>query len=272
MTTRLLISTCLLSAFALSSACLPSAEVGTQPDMALPVDETGHVETPPEGPPSEPPSPADLAGSVQIDAFVSSGTATMSLSATTATMRLNDKKDITVTITGNGAMGTATLALVGAPTGLTATFNPPTVTLAGSPVPVTMTVSSASNMDPATSVASNVQLTVGAATSKTTFGVTVMPELLVNIATGVNIAASNPTAFGAATIPVKLIGTGTKLTFVNNDGIVHRIHADGTGGLAHEANNMAANGGTYTATLTAKGPISFRCHIHGNMKGVINVQ
>jgi len=272
MTTRLLISTCLLSAVALSAACLPSAQVGSQPDLALPVDETGHVETPPVGDPSPPPPPADLAGSVQIDGFVSSGVATLSLSTTTATLRMNEKKDVTVTVNGNGETGSATLALASAPTGFTATFNPATVTLGASPVTVTMTVNASPNMDPATSVAASVTLTAGGATSTTTFGITVMPELVITIPAGVVTNAANPTAFGAATIPVKLIGTGTKLTFVNADGIEHRIHADGTGGLDHEANNMAANGGTYTSTLTAKGPINFRCHIHGNMKGIINVQ
>jgi plastocyanin len=62
------------------------------------------------------------------------------------------------------------------------------------------------------------------------------------------------------------------------DSIQHRIHADGTGGLAHEPNNMAAApavgqvGGSYTQTLTATGTINFNCHIHAGMKGQIMVQ
>jgi plastocyanin len=272
MLTRISIGLAFLGAAFLVGGCLPTYQTGDpgSGDMADPV--TAQPNTPPEGDPSPPPPPADLAGSVEIDAFVSSGMATMSLSEQTSALSLNMKKDITVTINGNGLTGSGTLALLNAPAGFTATFNPATVTLAGAPVSVTMTVNASSNMDPATSVAAMVQLTVGPQVSTTTYGITVMPELMVYIPAGVVTNAKNTTAFGPASIPVKLIGTGTKVTFVNQDGIQHRIHADGTGGLAHEPNNMAANGGTYTQTLNAKGTINFNCHIHTNMRGQLVVQ
>jgi plastocyanin len=251
----------------LVAGCLPAAQGGPEmPDLAEPV----HVDTPPVGEPNPPPPPDDLAGSVVIDAFTTSGTAMLQLSETTTSLRLNEHKDVTVTI--SNATGSGTLALVGAPAGVTATFNPATVTLTGAPVPVTMTIHAASDMAPATSVATMVQVTVGGAASTTTYGITVMPELVLYISAGVITTATNTTAFGAAAVPVKLLGTGTKVTFINNDSIEHRIHADGTGGLDHQANNMAANGGTYTDTLTATGPINFVCHIHTKMKGHIDVQ
>ena len=263
----------ILPAFALlAMGCLPAYTGNAPGDLGMAPDASGeHVETPPEGPASPPVVP-DLAGTVQVDMFVSSGTASMQLSDPTATLRLNEGKDVTINVSGNGATGTATLALKNAPAGFTATFNPPSVTLGATAIPVTMSVKAASDMDPASSVAAMVELTAGGAASTTTFGITVLPELLVVIPKGVATTA-NPTAFGAASIPAKLIGTGTKITFVNMDGIEHRIHADGTGGLAHEPNNMAANGGSYTGqVINAKGTIGFYCHIHPGMKGSLNIQ
>lgn len=259
----------------LTTGCLQSYGTAGEPaDMAQASgsDDPNHPAAPPIGDPSPPEAPADLAGSVAIDGFVSTGTASVTLDSATATLRLNEKKPITITINGNGASGTASFALLGAPAGVTATFNPATVTVGASPVTTVMTVSAASDMDPIANVAGMVQVTIGSAPNTTTFGMTVLPELVVVIPTGVDIANNNPLVFGAATIPVKLIGTGTKITFVNQDGIQHRIHSDGTGGLDHQPNNMAANGGTYVDTLTEVGAINFVCHIHGKMKGNIMVK
>jgi plastocyanin len=257
----------ILSIF-LGAGCLGTAPTSSAPDLADPMDPAD----PAQGDPSPPPPPADLAGAVRVDAFVSTGTASIQLSEDASALSLNQTKDITLTINGNGMTGDGTLSLVNAPAGFTATFNPSMVTLAGAPVMVTMTVQATSNMDPATSVAATVQLDVAGAMSTTTYGITVMPELMIYIAKGVVTNVPNKMAFGAYPIPVKLIGTGTKVTFVNNDTIQHRIHADGTGGLSHEPNNMAANGGTYSDTLVSAGPIPFHCHIHPNMMGQIVVQ
>ena len=226
---------------------------------------------PPVGGPSPVEGPSDLAGSVQVDAFVTSGAAAITLSSPTATLRLNESKDVTVTVNGNSATGTAQLALVNAPPGLTATFTPATVTVGATPVTSVMHITATSDMDPANSVAATVSATIAGSASTTTFGVTVMPELLVTIPNGV-ATTNNPTAFGSATIPVKLIGTGTKITFVNEDGIQHRIHANGTGGIAHEPTNMSAKGGSYTQTINAAGDISFNCHIHPGMTGKLTVK
>ena len=255
----------------LLGGCLPkyNGTVVTEDMADIPNDPAD----PPVGPPSGP-EVSDLAGSVVIDAFTSAGAATLALSANTSTLRLNETKKVMVTITSNGETGTATLSLAKAPAGVKATFTPATVTLGATPTTVAMTVTAASDMTPATSVAAEVQLSVGSATSTTTYGLTVTDELLLQIPNGVNFAAANPTAFGATSVPVKVKSGITKITFVNGDGIEHRIHADGTDSLAHEPNNMAASGGAYTQTLTneVKGAVNFHCHIHPNMMGQIMVQ
>lgn len=251
--------------------CLPKFS-GTAPgDFAMSGEDMAHDDTPPVGEPDPVPAPPDLAGTVIVDMFTTTGTSTIALSESTGTLRLNESKTVTITITPNGATGTGTLALANAPAGVTAVFTPATVTLAGAPVTATMTITTAGDMTAANSVATRVQLAVGGTTSTSTFGVTVLPELVVTISKGVALT-NNLTAFGAAMIPVKLVAPGTKVTFVNNDGVEHRIHADGTGGIAHAPNNMAANGGSYTQTINAAGDISFYCHIHPGMKGTISVK
>ena len=253
------------------SGCLQASHSQDNADLADYRDDPNHPADPATGPASGPEGPADLAGSVHLDGFASTGTSAITLSDATATLRLNESKTITVTINGNGASGSATLALTNAPPGLTATFNPATVTVGASPVTTIMTVTSTTDMDPANSVAATLSANIAGATSTTTIGITVMPEVLIHIPKGVALT-SNPTAFGAAAIPMKLIGAGTKITFVNEDGIEHRIHASGTNGLAHEPTNMGANGGTYTQTITAAGTLKFNCHIHAGMTGSLVVQ
>lgn len=255
----------------LLGGCLPKYNGTTvTEDMA---DIPNDPSDPPVGPPSGP-EVSDLAGSVVIDAFTSAGAATIALGSQASTLRLNETQNVSVTITANGETGTATLTLAKAPAGVTATFTPATVTLGASPVKVMMAVKAASDMTPATSVAAEVQLLVGSTSSTTTYGLTITDELLLQIPNGVDITKANPTAFGAASTPVKVKSGVTKITFVNGDGIEHRIHADGTDGLAHEPNNMAASGGSYTQTLTStvKGAVNFHCHIHPNMIGQIMVQ
>ena len=255
----------------LLGGCLPKYNgITATEDMA---DIPNDPADPPVGPASGP-EVSDLAGSVVIDAFTSAGAATIALSAQASTLRLNETKKVMITVTSNGETGTATLALAKAPAGVTATFTPATVTLGATPTTVTMAVKAASDMVPASSVAAEVQLTVGSASSTTTYGLTVTDELLLQIPNGVNFATANTTAFGAATTPVKVKSGITKITFVNGDGIEHRIHADGTDSLAHEPNNMAASGGAYTQTLTneVKGAVNFHCHIHPNMMGQIMVE
>jgi plastocyanin len=266
----------LVGASVLLTGCLTAAQSG-QSDLGSNSNPDGD-----DGPPDKPVT-TDLSNTVKVDAFMSTGTTSIKLSADTATFRLNETQTFTITVSTTGAGGTATLALADSPTGLTATFNPATVVVSSTPVTATMTVTAASNMDSAASVATSVQATINGEISSTTFGLTVLPELLISIAEGV-ATTNNGTAFGAAVIPVKAVAAGVKVVFQNNDIINHEIHADGTGGIPHEGGPLDANGGVYdtnpgsnpavplTITPGFTGPINFRCHIHGGMTGQIMVQ
>jgi plastocyanin len=252
------------------AGCLQNAASGgTQASPDLADDDPGE-----NGPADPVTSPPDLADTVKIDAFMTSGSMDIKPSANTATLRLNETQTFMITISNPSASsgGTATLALADAPAGFTATFNPATVTVGSTPVTTAMTVTAASTMDAATSVAASIQATVNGVMSSVTFGVSVLPELLVSIPVGVATKA-NTTAFGAASISVKNLAAGVKVTFINNDIINHEIHASGTGGIAHEGGPLDANGGTYDQTITAgfTGAINFRCHIHSGMTGQIMV-
>ncbi|HUS63008.1 MAG TPA: plastocyanin/azurin family copper-binding protein, partial [Kofleriaceae bacterium] len=98
----------------------------------------------------------------------------------------------------------------------------------------------------------------------------------VTIAKGVAIgtaAAPNLEAFGAVSMPTIFVAPGTKVTWVNQDGINHQIHSDGNLGIAHEGGPLQANGANaYTQTFNGTGTYNYRCHIHPNMKGQIVVK
>jgi plastocyanin len=196
---------------------------------------------------------------------------TLSFAAQTGTLRLNETKDFTVTVTATGGLtGSASLTVTNLPAGVTGKLNPASVTLGASPVSATLTLTAAPDMTSAASMPIKVSVAAGSVTADGTLGLAVPAELLVTIPKGVNTSTMNLTAFGAASFPMVYVAAGTKVTFLNNDTIAHRVHADGTDGFNHEANNLAP-GATYTETLTgnATTTIPFRCHIHPNMVGQI---
>jgi plastocyanin len=203
--------------------------------------------------------------------------ATVALSASTQSMKLNDTQQLTVTVTPvAGYSGNVQLTASGVPAGVMATFANPTLAVNAAPAMTTLTLATASN----TVTFADRMLTVTAASpsgspSSTALSLTVTPELLVFIPNGVDVGtAANPNknAFGPYGMQVLFVAPGTKITFVNNDVINHEIHADGTLGIAHEPGPLTAGGGTYTQTFNGTGPFNFYCHIHANMQGQINVQ
>src|SRR5437868_2804083 len=91
------------------SGCLSTTYSGTPtstPDLAISDDPND--DSPPQGNPDPPAPPADLAGAVRIDAFMQSGTATMTMSEQATALRLNESKDITITVNANELTGMAT--------------------------------------------------------------------------------------------------------------------------------------------------------------------
>jgi plastocyanin len=207
----------------------------------------------------------------------SSGAIGLSLSATSQTLRMNESKPITVTVTPkDGLTGVVALELSGAPAGVTAAFEPPGVMLSGAPAQVQMTLKAASDAQPKTGYALSVKAVSGAISAVTPLTLDVAAELLVVVQKGVALGTSaqpNLLAFGASPTPTFYIAPGTKVTWVNQDSVNHRVHSDGTLGIAHEGGDLMANSAnTYSDTFTGTGTFSYRCHIHPNMKGQIVIK
>jgi len=212
------------------------------------------------------------------------GSFTAALDKATDSIRLNETKNYTLTLTpANSLTGGVTLALDNPPAGVSAVFTPATVNITdANPVTVQVALTVASDATSTTSAAVAVKATSGDITSSASLGLTIPAELLVSIAKGVQIgtaAQPNVSAFGtSATMNVKYV-QGLKITFVNNDAINHEIHAQGSAntlGIAHETGPLMANqGNVYTSVITGPGLIKagdWRCHIHSQMLGFnINV-
>ena len=216
-------------------------------------------------------APVDLAGPV-----AQSGSIAITPSTTSEALRLNDSKQIMLTVApSNGFNGMVTFSLAGAPTGVTATFQPPGMMIS-TQTSVVMTLKTASNTTPFTGKALTITAASGAISATAPVTLDVKAELLVIIPKGVNIGTSaqpNLTAFGAQSIPTVFVAPGTKVTFLNQDSINHEIHSDGTLGIQHEGGPLLANeANSYTQTFNGTGTYNFRCHIHPNMKGQIVVQ
>jgi plastocyanin len=213
------------------------------------------------------------------------GSFTAALDKTTDTIRLNETKSYTLTLTPSGGLtGGVSLALDNAPAGVTAKFTPTMVNIVdASAVTVKVDLTVASDMaTPSASVPIAIKATSGSISASASLGATIPAELLVEIPNGVSIgsaAAPNKTAFGTYGLPVIQVAAGTKVTWINRDGINHEIHSDGNFGIAHEGGPLMANGAnSYTQTFKNTGAAgttatySYRCHIHPNMVGQIIVK
>jgi plastocyanin len=208
------------------------------------------------------------------------GSFTAALDKTTDTIRLNETKSYTLTLTpANGLTGGVTLALAAPPAGVSAVFTPATINIAdANPVTVKVDVTVAPDQaTPTTSGTVAIKASSGTITASASLGLTIPAELLISIAKGVAIgsaASPNTTAFsGVSTMTVKY-ATGMKVTFVNNDLINHEIHAQNSAnalGIAHEGGPlMASQGNTYSQTISGPGTINandLHCHIHPEMIG-----
>lgn len=213
------------------------------------------------------------------------GNMTAALDKATDSIRLNETKSYTLTLTPSGGLtGGITLALDNPPAGVSAVFTPATVNITDTnPVTVQVALTVASDATSTTSATVGIKATSGSINASASLGLTIPAELLIQVAKGVAIgtaASPNATAFGfSGTMNVKYV-TGLKVTFINNDAINHEMHMQGsanTAGIAHEGGPLMANAGNvYTQTIVAPGLIKagdWRCHIHANMLGFnINIQ
>jgi plastocyanin len=196
----------------------------------------------------------------------------VSLSPAAAELVLGETKTFTVTVTPeNGFSGAVALEAVGARASWLTSFDNATVNVAGGPATATLTVKIPTDAEAGTA------LLAVKGTSDTLSPVTpnadvvVKPELVIRIPQG---SVDNPeNSFGpAGKNTVRLVAPGTKITWINDDTVPHRIHGDNANGLNHEPNNMAAAGGSYTVTITKAGVYNYRCHIHSQMEGTLIIQ
>ena len=195
------------------------------------------------------------------------GSFAAALDKATDSIRLNETKSYTLTLTPSGGLtGGVTLALDTPPAGVSAVFTPATVNITDA-TPVTVQVAVTVASDTASSATLGRARRQGARRAASprsaSLGVTIPAELLVEIAKGVAIgtaAAPNLTAFGQSTaMNVKYV-TGLKITWINNDAINHEIHSDGAGVTAASPTKAARSWPTAATAYTQviNGPASSR--------------
>ncbi len=188
-----------------------------------------------------------------------------------ASLTLGETKSFDITISSqNGFAGDVTLAAAGIPATWQVTFSPAaTVT-----VPANGTMQATVDVKiPTDAMAGDAMLNVSATASigpqmAPPATITVTPELIIHIPTNALNAATD--AFGGQ-IPVRFVSPGTTITWVNDDSVAHRIHADNINGFDHEPNDMGPGGGTYSVQVTGPGTYQYHCHIHPQMTGEIDV-
>lgn len=203
------------------------------------------------------------------------GSITLSLDKDSDSIRLNETKSYTATITPtDGFVGGLTLALDNPPAGVTAKFDPAQLNITdANPVTAKVTLTVASDATAADSVPLAIKAASGDITASANLGLAIPAELLIVIQPGVDIGtAANPNkeAFGPYGMPVYQVASGTKVTWINMDSINHEIHSDGSLGINHENGPLMANGAnSYTQTIKGNpGDVfTYRCHIHDFMKG-----
>lgn len=184
-------------------------------------------------------------------------------------MVLGETKSFAVTVTGeNGFSGAVTLAVSGLPSSWNVQFSPAaTVDVPRDGVAnATMVVSIPTDAEAAAASAS---LVADASAGQRTAPIELLvkPELVVRIPPN---ALDNPSMSFGGSLRVRYFAPGTKITWVNDDTINHRIHGNGAGGLEHQAENLQP-GGSYSVILTAPGVYEYGCHIHPQMTGQLVV-
>jgi plastocyanin len=215
--------------------------------------------TSPSGAPATPAGPRDFVVQAVLDA---------------PTSLLADTRAVTLTITPSGGFsGDITLTTTGTvPTGwsvqvpATGVVNVPGAAAVTVNVPIVVASRSLTGMQTVT-----LRAVAGSITHDQAISLMVKPEINIRIPANVALT-NNPTAFGPPPTQLPFVAPGTKVNFVNDDAIAHRIHASNAGqGFAHQANNLLPGGAPYSVTINSAGTYNFRCHIHEGMTGQLVV-
>lgn len=185
-----------------------------------------------------------------------------------ANTTLGVSHQVTATVTpADGFTGAVALTTTGLPNGWT--FQAQNATITGAqPVMVQGTLNVPTNTT-AGMVSFDLQASGGGKMHSAALSILVKGELIIHIAQGV-ATNNNSTAFGPNPTAVPFVPPGTKVTWINDDTIAHRIHSDNGNGFNHEPDNMNP-GESYSVTITGSGGYDYHCHIHTGMTGHIDV-
>jgi plastocyanin len=184
--------------------------------------------------------------------------------------------DVHVSIAPNGYSGTVDLAAGTLPSGVTAGFDKPTLTLDGAtPGTATLTITTATSAPPGT-VPLAINATAGGATASAAVSVTVQSVITLHIPQGVNNTGAtvnnpNSTAFGPYPIAIAApagLSSSNPVTvyFKNDDTVSHEIHADAQGqGFGHDPGSIGAGQmDPYVRKVNTAGTYDFYLHDQGN--------
>lgn len=258
----------------------PVAPIGKTPPTAEtppPASEPPPPVEPPVEPPAPPVEPPPVTPPVTPPPPATTGSLALSAPSTQLLLHLNETKSVKLTVTpSNGFNGTATFSVTGLPAGVTAFFAPDQVPLSDTPVDVTMSLRSASDLNGTLGMPLTLTVSSGTISSSTPLTLDLLQEVLITIPKNVPLgtaAQPNTAAFGAVSTQVLFVNPGTKVTFINMDTKNHEIHANAnTVGLQHEPGQLLPNGANSYSQILKKGTVNFRCHIHPNMLGQIVVK
>ena len=187
----------------------------------------------------------------------------VTLGQTPSTLTLGTELQMQITVSSTNYAGTVELAPQGVPESWNVRLEPSaTVTLEqNGTAEATMVIeipTTASAETATVSVQSSSEL--GQRTASTEL--TVENTLVIPIDQGTNDGAHKFTEVA--------LRVGTQVTFVNYDGIPHRIHAGAErAGFPHQSGMMlpaeqpGSEGGSYSVTITEAGNFGFYCHFHG---------
>lgn len=173
------------------------------------------------------------------------GTFMVSASSPAMAAELRSDTTIPVTINTTDFTGTVDLSVTGLPADVTATFNPPSVTLDGAAATSTLTLTTRSDTVTGT-LALTVTGTSGAATQTAAIDFDVAPVITVMIPQNVATLINTTNSFGAYPTMIKAppnlsAANPLMVRFFNADNVPHQIHASNDAqGFPHSNVNIPA--------------------------------
>ena len=210
----------------------------------------------------------------------------VSLDQTTVQSQLMARAVLHVSVAPNGYSGSVQLQTAAMPTGVTAAFNPASLTLDGSTAGTAqLTLTTDSSAPPATA-SIEIDATADGTTARATMSLEVQSVLTIHIPMGVNSnggSTGRPVTSAYGPYPIKVtapanISDQTPVTvyFMNDDASPHEIHADSPGaGFGHDPGPFGAMMmDPYVRHVNAVGSYDFYLHDQGGPStlGLLEIQ